>query len=65
MVFNRSSRSPLLLGADTAKTIARVISRGGAFWYSSPRHSRDFLRQAVPVWRRALDEAERPFPASP
>ena len=58
----RPAGPPILLGADTARTIAQVISRGGDFWYSSPRHSRDFLRQAVPVWRRALEEAGRPFP---
>lgn len=54
-----ASGPPVMMGADTLDALAKIPSRGGDVWYSSPRHSVEFLRRAVPVWRRVLAEAGR------
>lgn len=54
-----ASGPPVMMGADTLEALAKIPSRGGDVWYSSPRHSVEFLRRAVPVWRRAVAESGR------
>jgi alkanesulfonate monooxygenase SsuD/methylene tetrahydromethanopterin reductase-like flavin-dependent oxidoreductase (luciferase family) len=45
---------PVFMAADTVKSVARVPERGGDAWLVSPRHSRTFLREAMPVYKAAL-----------
>lgn len=56
----RKPRPPILLGADTVPTVARVPEVAD-HWIASRRHTKGFLRQALPAYRRALDEQGRPF----
>lgn len=51
---------PILVGADTLATISRVPELGDQ-WIASRRHSQTFLRQALPVYRDALERHEKPF----
>jgi alkanesulfonate monooxygenase SsuD/methylene tetrahydromethanopterin reductase-like flavin-dependent oxidoreductase (luciferase family) len=51
---------PILIGADTVQTVARVPEVGD-HWIASRRHSRTFLRQAVPAYKAALADQGRPF----
>ena len=44
---------PVLIGADTLRSISRVPEVGD-HWISSRRHSKPFLREAVPVYKEAL-----------
>ena len=53
-------RPPVLLGADTVPTVARVPEIAD-HWIASRRHTKTFLREAVPVYKRALEEHDRPF----
>lgn len=61
----RPNGPPILVAADTVKSAARVPARGGDFWLVSPRHSRVFLRQAVPAYKASLERAGRPFKGLP
>lgn len=56
---------PILLAADTLKSVARVPERGTDLWMISPRHSREFLRVAVPTFRNALEKKGIPFRGLP
>jgi len=53
-------RPPILMGADTLKSIA-TVPKLADHWISSRRHSKDFLRQAVPVYKNALAQQGREF----
>jgi alkanesulfonate monooxygenase SsuD/methylene tetrahydromethanopterin reductase-like flavin-dependent oxidoreductase (luciferase family) len=55
---------PVWIGADTVESVARVPEIGDA-WLSSPRHTRTFIREALPGYRRRLDELGRPFGGVP
>jgi alkanesulfonate monooxygenase SsuD/methylene tetrahydromethanopterin reductase-like flavin-dependent oxidoreductase (luciferase family) len=55
---------PIWIGADTVESVARVPEIGDA-WLSSPRHTRTFIREALPGYRRRLDELGRPFGGVP
>jgi alkanesulfonate monooxygenase SsuD/methylene tetrahydromethanopterin reductase-like flavin-dependent oxidoreductase (luciferase family) len=55
---------PIWIGADTVESVARVPDIGDA-WLSSPRHTRTFIREALPGYRRRLDELGRPFGGVP
>ena len=51
---------PVLLGADTVKTVARVPELAD-HWIASRRHSKAFLREALRVYKEALDRHGKPF----
>lgn len=51
---------PILLGADTLKTVARVPEVAD-HWIASRRHTKTFLREALPVYKTALEKHGRPF----
>jgi alkanesulfonate monooxygenase SsuD/methylene tetrahydromethanopterin reductase-like flavin-dependent oxidoreductase (luciferase family) len=51
---------PILIGADTVKTVARVPEVAD-HWIASRRHSKAFLREAMPVYRAALERQGRSF----
>jgi alkanesulfonate monooxygenase SsuD/methylene tetrahydromethanopterin reductase-like flavin-dependent oxidoreductase (luciferase family) len=51
---------PILMGADTVKTVAKVPEVAD-HWIASRRHSKTFLREALPVYKAALDQQGRPF----
>lgn len=53
-------RPPILLGADTVPTVMRVPAVA-EHWIASRRHTKMFLREAVPAYKRALEEQGRPF----
>ena len=55
---------PVWIGADTLESVARVPEIGDA-WIASGRHTRTFIRQALPGYRRALDQHGRPFDGVP
>jgi len=55
---------PVWVGADTVETVARVPDFGDA-WIASGRHTRSFVRQALPGYRRRLEERGRPFEGVP
>jgi alkanesulfonate monooxygenase SsuD/methylene tetrahydromethanopterin reductase-like flavin-dependent oxidoreductase (luciferase family) len=51
---------PILMGADTVKTVARVPEVAD-HWIASRRHSKIFLREAVPAYKAALERQGKPF----
>ena len=51
---------PVLVGADTVKTVARVPEVAD-HWIASRRHSKAFLREAVPVYKAALERNGKGF----
>jgi alkanesulfonate monooxygenase SsuD/methylene tetrahydromethanopterin reductase-like flavin-dependent oxidoreductase (luciferase family) len=51
---------PILLGADTVQTVARVPEVAD-HWIASRRHSKTFLREALPAYKAALAHQGRPF----
>ena len=55
---------PVWVGADTVPTVARVPDIGDA-WVASGRHTRTFIREALPGYRARLEELERPFDGLP
>jgi alkanesulfonate monooxygenase SsuD/methylene tetrahydromethanopterin reductase-like flavin-dependent oxidoreductase (luciferase family) len=56
---------PILIGADTAATVARIPKIGGDHWIASPRNSLSFMREILPDYKRALEEAGRSFVGIP
>jgi alkanesulfonate monooxygenase SsuD/methylene tetrahydromethanopterin reductase-like flavin-dependent oxidoreductase (luciferase family) len=52
---------PILIGADTAATVSRIPKIGGDHWIASPRNSLSFMREVLPGYKRALEEAGREF----
>lgn len=59
------SGPPILVAADKLKTVARVPRIGGDHWLPSPRHTKAFLREALDVYRAALEKEGRPFRGIP
>ena len=55
---------PVLVGADEIGTVSKVPDIGD-YWVVSPRHSRRFLRKAVPLYKAALEHQGRPFKGLP
>lgn len=53
-------RPPILLGADIVKTVARVPEVAD-HWIASRRHTKTFLRDALPVYKQALEKNGKPF----
>jgi alkanesulfonate monooxygenase SsuD/methylene tetrahydromethanopterin reductase-like flavin-dependent oxidoreductase (luciferase family) len=51
---------PILVGADTVRSVSRVPEIGD-HWIASRRHSKAFLRQALPAYRAALERQGREF----
>jgi alkanesulfonate monooxygenase SsuD/methylene tetrahydromethanopterin reductase-like flavin-dependent oxidoreductase (luciferase family) len=51
---------PILMGADSVKTVARVPEIAD-HWIASRRHSKGFLRDALPAYRRALEQHGKRF----
>jgi alkanesulfonate monooxygenase SsuD/methylene tetrahydromethanopterin reductase-like flavin-dependent oxidoreductase (luciferase family) len=51
---------PILVGADTLPSVAKTPEIG-EHWIASRRHSKTFLRQAVPVYKAALEQQGRTF----
>ncbi len=51
---------PILIGADTVTTVAKVPEIAD-HWIASRRHSKAFLREAVPVYKAALEQNGKPF----
>ena len=51
---------PILLGADTVATVAKVPAVAD-HWIASRRHTKTFLRQALPVYQAALEAQGKPF----
>jgi len=51
---------PILLGADSVKTVTRVPEVAD-HWIASRRHSKTFLREAVPAYKTALERHGRPY----
>jgi alkanesulfonate monooxygenase SsuD/methylene tetrahydromethanopterin reductase-like flavin-dependent oxidoreductase (luciferase family) len=53
-------RPPILMGADTVKTVAQVPAVAD-HWIASRRHSKAFLREAVPAYKAALERNGKEF----
>jgi alkanesulfonate monooxygenase SsuD/methylene tetrahydromethanopterin reductase-like flavin-dependent oxidoreductase (luciferase family) len=51
---------PILMGADTVKTVVGVPELAD-HWIASRRHSKAFLREAVPAYKAALERQGKPF----
>jgi len=51
---------PILLGADSVKTVAKVPAVAD-HWIASRRHSKTFLREALPIYKAALEKQGRPY----
>lgn len=51
---------PILIGADTVQTVAKVPEVGD-HWIASRRHSKAFLRQALPAYKVALEHHGKAF----
>lgn len=60
----RPGGPPILVGADTLAGVERAPELGD-HWLPSRRHSKTFLRQALPLYRGALDARERTFVGLP
>jgi alkanesulfonate monooxygenase SsuD/methylene tetrahydromethanopterin reductase-like flavin-dependent oxidoreductase (luciferase family) len=56
---------PILVAADKVRTAARVPKIGGDHWIASARHSGSFLREALPEYKRSLQEMGREFTGLP
>ena len=57
---------PIVVAADKPHTIARIPGLGEeVHWLPSSCHSRSFLREAMEIYRRALDTAGRPYAGLP
>ena len=54
------SGPPILMGADLVKTVVRVPEIAD-HWIASRRHTKTFLREAVPAYKAALERREKPF----
>lgn len=59
------SGPPILLAADTLRTVPLVPQRGGDHWLPSPRHSKTFIRKALPLYMEALERAGKSFTGLP
>ena len=55
---------PIWIGADTVQSVARVPDIGDA-WIASGRHTRTFIREALPRYRQRLEELGRSFGGVP
>ena len=55
---------PIWIGADTVESVARTPEIGDG-WVASGRHTRTFIRQALPGYRKQLEELGRPFNGVP
>src|SRR4029077_8264711 len=55
---------PVWVGADTVESVARAPDIGDA-WVASGRHTRTFIRQALPGYRRRLEARGRAFQGVP
>src|ERR1051325_5225977 len=53
-------RPPILAGADTVQTVANVPAFAD-HWIASRRHSKNFLRQALPAYKQALEAEQKQF----
>lgn len=51
---------PILLGADSVRTVAKVPAVAD-HWIASRRHSKTFLREALPVYKAALEQQGRQY----
>lgn len=51
---------PILMGADTVNTVAKVPEVAD-HWIASRRHSKTFLREAVPAYKAALERQGKVF----
>ena len=51
---------PILLGADSVRTVSKVPEVAD-HWIASRRHSKTFLREAVPAYKTALEGQGKPF----
>jgi alkanesulfonate monooxygenase SsuD/methylene tetrahydromethanopterin reductase-like flavin-dependent oxidoreductase (luciferase family) len=51
---------PILMGADMVKTVARVPEVAD-HWIASRRHTKTFLREALPAYKAALERQGSPF----
>jgi alkanesulfonate monooxygenase SsuD/methylene tetrahydromethanopterin reductase-like flavin-dependent oxidoreductase (luciferase family) len=51
---------PILMGADSVKTVVRVPEVAD-HWIASRRHSKTFLREAVPAYKAALERQGKQF----
>ena len=51
---------PILVGADTVQSVARVPAVGD-HWIASRRHSKTLLREALPAYKAALERQGRTF----
>ena len=51
---------PILMGADTLKTVSRVPEVAD-HWIASRRHSKEFLREALPAYKAALERQGKEF----
>jgi len=51
---------PILMGADTVKTVARVPEVAD-HWIASRRHTKGFLREAVPAYEAAMERQGKQF----
>lgn len=51
---------PIFVGADILQTVARVPEVGD-HWIASRRHTKSFLREAVPVYKNALDRHDKEY----
>lgn len=54
----------ILVGADTLTSVQRAPELGD-YWLPSRRHSKAFLRTALPAYRTALERQGRPFTGLP
>ncbi len=55
---------PVLVGADTLASVQRAPELGD-YWLPSRRHSKEFLRSALPVYRTVLERQGKPFVGLP
>jgi alkanesulfonate monooxygenase SsuD/methylene tetrahydromethanopterin reductase-like flavin-dependent oxidoreductase (luciferase family) len=51
---------PILMGADTVQSVSRVPEVAD-HWIASRRHSKNFLREAVPAYKSALEHRGKEF----
>lgn len=55
---------PILMAGDTVLSVSKV-SEVGDYWIASRRHSKVFLRKALPAYKASLEKYGRPFKGLP
>jgi alkanesulfonate monooxygenase SsuD/methylene tetrahydromethanopterin reductase-like flavin-dependent oxidoreductase (luciferase family) len=61
----RPEGPPIMIAADTVRTVERIPRIGGDHWVPSARQTHRFLEETVPAYKRALADNNKEFTGLP